>query len=392
MAPAGRTRLRTGVHVGFNLIFLVPGQTGGMEVAARETLRRIDAAARAASLGAPVRFTAFVNREAAGGDWGPGIEEVVVPVRATDRRQWVWGEQRHLPGLAVRAGCDIVHSLGSTAPLTGRFARITTIHDLNYKLVPEAHFGIRGRAMGVLVPAAARRSHRVMVDAATTRDDLVRHLRTPAAKVDVVPLGVTSPLRTPPAADEVRSRFSLGARRVLLSVGAKRPHKNLLALIEAHAGLEATGRPVLVLPGHATEHEVQLRARVDSLGTADDVRFLPWVSPQELEGLYAVADVVVLPSLSEGFGLPVLEAMARGVPVATSSRSALAEVAGDAALRFSPDSVDEIRTSVARLLADDGLCASLRTAGRARAATFTWERTAELTFAVYERVLAERSP
>ena len=96
-----------------------------------------------------------------------------MPVNATSRIQWVRGEQQHLPGLAARHGCDLVHSLGSTAPLRGRFRRVTTIHDLNYRIVPEAHFGLRGLGMRVLVPAAARRSHRIIVDAASTRDDLV---------------------------------------------------------------------------------------------------------------------------------------------------------------------------------------------------------------------------
>ncbi|WP_233243792.1 glycosyltransferase family 4 protein [Paraconexibacter algicola] len=379
------------MHVGFNLIFLVPGETGGMEVAAREMLQRIDGAARAASGGTPVRLTAFVNREAAGGGWGPGVEEVVVPVNATDRKQWVWGEQRHLPPLAARAGCDVVHSLGSTAPLWGSFARVTTIHDLNYKLVPDAHFGVRGKVMGVLVPSAARRSHRIVVDAASTRDDLFEHLGTPREKVDVVPLGVSPrPAVTPRDERELRAELELGERRILLSVSAKRPHKNLLALIEAFAGLPAADRPVLVLPGYPTEHEAELRSRAAALSVADDVRFPAWLSTEDLEGLYAAADVFVFPSRYEGFGLPVLEAMARGVPVATSGVSSLGEVAGDAALQFSPDSVDDIRGAIARLLADGALRERLRAAGVARAAEFTWERTAALTFAAYERVLRDR--
>jgi len=376
------------LHVGLNLIFLVPGETGGMEVYARELLRRLDAASRATSAGVPVRFTAFVNREAAGGGWGAGIEEVVVPVHATDRKQWVWGEQRHLPGLAARAGCDLVHSLGSTAPLHGHFARVTTIHDLNFKLVPDAHFGIRGKVMGWLVPAAARRSHRIIVDAAATRHDLVQHLGTDAAKVDVIPLGVTPrPAAVPTSEGALRQSLDLGARRVLLSVSAKRPHKNLLRLIEAHAAL-GDDRPVLVLPGYPTEHEAELRARVLSLGTAHDVRFPAWLDAADLEGLYALADVFVFPSLYEGFGLPVLEAMARGVPVATTGRGSLAEVAGDAALLFDPESVEAITGGISRLLGDDSLRDRLRSRGQERARTFTWERTAELTLATYERTLA----
>ena len=117
----------------------------------------------------------------------------MVPVNATSRIQWVRGEQQHIPRLAARHGCEIVHSLGSTAPLRGRFKRVTTIHDLNYRKVPESHFGLRGLGMRALVPAAARRSDRIIVDAASTRDDLRDLLKVDPGKVDVVPLGVTPP-------------------------------------------------------------------------------------------------------------------------------------------------------------------------------------------------------
>ena len=116
--------------------------------------------------------------------------------------------------------------------------------------------------------------------------------------------------------------------------------------------------------------------------------FPAWLPAEDLEGLYALADAFVFPSLAEGFGLPVLEAMARGVPVACSDRSSLPEVAGDAALLFDPEDPRAIAAALARLLGDAALAERLRGAGRARAATFTWERCAELTAAAYERTLA----
>jgi glycosyltransferase involved in cell wall biosynthesis len=368
------------VHVGLNLVFLTPGEQGGMEVYARELIRRL---ARRDDL----RLTAFVNRVAHGADWGPGVEEVLVPVDARDRRQWVLGEQLHLPRLARAAGVDVVHSLASTAPVRGGFRRVTTIHDLNYKLVPGTHFGLLGLGMAVLVPAAAHRSHRVIVDAASTADDLVEHVRVRRSKIDVVPLGVTErPSVTPTPEAELRARLELGDRPVLLTVSAKRPHKNLPRLIEAHAGLPAP-RPVLVLPGYPTPHEAELRALAQRLGTLDELRFLDWVSAEDLEGLYAVASVFAFPSLYEGFGLPPLEAMSRGVPVVTSARGSLAEVVGDAAAVVDPESVSAIRGALGRLLADGAERERLRAAGRERAARFTWERTAELTAAVYARTL-----
>ncbi|HTC73139.1 MAG TPA: glycosyltransferase family 1 protein, partial [Solirubrobacteraceae bacterium] len=323
------------MHVGLNLIFLVPGETGGMEVAARELIPAMLAQARA-----DVRFTAFVNREtAAAGDgpWGELLPAVTVPVNASNRVQWVLGEQMLLPILAARGGVELVHSMASTAPLWGRFRRVVTVHDLIYARFPDAHAGLRDKGMRVLVPGAARRAHRVIADSRSTRDDLVHLLGIDPSRIDVVPLGLGAVERVAPLPEpDVRARFELGERPVVLSVSAKRPHKNLLALITALARLSPEERPMLVLPGYPTAHEAELRAHARALDVDGDVRFPAWVSAEELEGLWSIARAFVFPSLYEGFGLPVLEAMARGVPVACSDASSLPEVAGDAALLFDP--------------------------------------------------------
>jgi glycosyltransferase involved in cell wall biosynthesis len=186
----------------------------------------------------------------------------------------------------------------------------------------------------------------------------------------------------------LRERLRLGERPVLLSLSAKRPHKNLLALIGALALLPVEERPVLVLAGYPTEHEVQLRERARTLGLDRDVRFAGWLSDAEVEGLWAIADAFVFPSLYEGFGLPVLEAMARGVPVACSNASSLPEVAGDAALLFDPRDEAAIADALQRLLGDAALAERLRVAGGERVRQFTWERTARATIDSYRRALA----
>ncbi len=342
------------MHVGLNLIFLVPGETGGMEVAARELIPALLAQAPPG-----MRFTAFVNREAAaagGGPWGELMPAVTVPVNARNRLQWVRGEQLLLPRLAAREGVELLHSLASTAPAWGRFRRVVTIHDLIYARFPEAHAGIRAKGMKVLVPLGARRSDRVIADSQSTRADLIELLRVAPDRVDVVPLGLGTVQRERPLPErDVRELFALGGRRVLLSLSAKRPHKNLLALIGALARIDARQRPVLVLPGYATAHEGELRRRARTLGVEADVRFPAWLSAAQLEGLWAIATAFVFPSLYEGFGLPVLEAMARGVPVACSDASSLGEVAGDAALLFDPRSEGAIAEALMRLLSEDDL-------------------------------------
>jgi glycosyltransferase involved in cell wall biosynthesis len=373
-------------HIGLNLIFLVPGETGGMEVAARELLPALLDEAPAG-----MRFTAFINREAAAakdGPWGELLPAVTVPVNARNRVQWVLGEQMLLPPAAMRARVDLVHSLASTAPLWGRFRRVVTVHDLIYARFPEAHAGIRDKGMKVLVPQAARRSDRVIADSQSTRDDLVELLGIHAELIDVVPLGLGSVRRAAPIDErETRRRFDLGERRVLLSLSAKRPHKNLLALIGALARIPAEQRPVLVLAGYPTAHEAALRERARSEGLDADVRFPDWLSAEELEGLWALAEAFVFPSLYEGFGLPVLEAMARSVPVASSNASSLPEVAGEAALLFDPHDETAIAGALRRLLDDAPLREQLYARGLARAGEFTWQRTARLTLDSYRRAL-----
>ena len=357
-----------------------------MEVYARELIPALIAQA---PLG--MRFTAFVNREtagAAGGPWGELLPAVTVPVNARNRVQWVLGEQTLLPVLAARAGVELMHSLASTAPLWGRFRRVVTVHDLIYARFPDAHAGLRDKGMRVLVPAGVRRSNRVVADSQSTRLDLIALLGADPDRIDVVPLGLGAVRREQPMPEhELRERFQIGERRVMLSLSAKRPHKNLLALIGALGELAPEERPMLVLAGYPTAHEAELRDRVRALGLDGDVRFPSWLSDAELEGLWAIARAFVFPSLYEGFGLPVLEAMARGVPVACSNASSLPEVAGDAALLFDPSDEAAIGAALGRLLNDPALAQTLRARGLQRVRQFTWERTARLTLESYARVL-----
>ena len=378
------------MHVGLNLIFLVPGETGGMEVVARELIPALLDQAPAGT-----SFTAFINREAAAakdGPWGELLPAVTVPVNARNRIQWVRGEQMLLPRLAARRGVELVHSLASTAPAWGAFKRVVTVHDLIYARYPEAHAGIRDLGMKMLVPLGVRHSDRVMVDSHSTQDDVVELLGTPAERIDVVPLGLGALECSEPLAErELRARLELGERSVVLSLSAKRPHKNLLSLIGALALIDVERRPLLVLPGYATAYEAELRARARALGVEGDVRFLGWLPGEELEGLWQVAQAFVYPSLYEGFGLPILEAMARGVPVACSNASSLPEVAGEAALMFDPQDERAIADAIEHLLLDRAEAERLRAQGLERARQFSWSRTAELTFDSYTRALGPRT-
>jgi len=368
------------MHVGLNLIFLVPREMSGLETYARELTSAL------LREQPDLRLTAFVNREASSDPmWRELVPTVTVPVYGRRRSSWVRGEQVLLPRLAQRAGVDVVHSLASTAPSWGSFRRVVTIHDVIYRIHPEAHAGWRSLAMRALVPLAARRSDRVIVPSRATREDLIRLLKVPAEKIDLVPNGLgASPVARWDSEEELRRRYDLGTRPFVLTVSLKRPNKNLLRLLEAMALIPGERRPILVLAGHATPYEAELRARAVDLGLGEHTRFLGWVPSEELEGLYRSATCFVFPSLYEGFGLPVLEAMARGTPVACSNRGSLIEVADDAALLFDPEHPDAIAAAIEKLLADPIERERLSRAGREQAAGFTWAEAARRTLKTYE--------
>jgi glycosyltransferase involved in cell wall biosynthesis len=312
---------------------------------------------------------------------------VVAGIGGRSRAQVTVAEQILLPRLARRHGIDLLHSLGTTAPARSRMTSVVTIHDLIYASHPEAHTLAMRAGMRVLVPLAAYGADRVIADSGFAADDISNRLRVPREAIDVVPLG-GKPSGSATPEDELRERLGLGSSPLVLSVLARRPHKNLGRLLEAFARVRAEPPPVLVLPGYRSGFEDELLAGVEQTGAGDRVRLLGWVSDADLEGLYGAASCFVFPSLAEGFGLPVLEAMERGLPVACARASAIPEVAGDAARYFDPLSTDEIAAAIEELLTNPELAQGLAKAGLARSRGFSWERTARETHASYERAHA----
>jgi glycosyltransferase involved in cell wall biosynthesis len=333
----------------------------------------------------------FASREGAPAiraePWAQGLEVVEVPVRAASRARRVLAEQTALPLAVRRARVDLLHNLFTTAPAVPTVPQVTSILDLIYRRFPEAHSGVLSYGMRMLVPLSARRSKRIIAISEATKSDVVSFLGVDPGRVDVTYLapGFTG-TADPVGEAALRRRHDLGDAPIVLSVSAHRPHKNIERLIDAMAVLD---RPfVLVVPGYGTTWEDRLTAHVRRRGMQERVRFLGWLGDAELEGLYAAATCMAFPSLAEGFGLPVLEAMARGLPVACSNTTSLPEVAGDAALTFDPLDVPAMTGAIERLLGDAELRERLALAGREQAARFTWERTAEGTRRSYERALA----
>ncbi len=372
------------MRVGLDLLYLVPGETGGRETYARELVPMMQ------ELAPELELVAFINRDAGSrfvAELGDGVRAVVVPVSVRSRAQWALGELGLVSVAARRARVELLHSMANFAPAWGPFRRVVTVHDLQYQAVPDLlPWAVRKTTHG-MVSMAAHRAHRIIAVSAAGKEEIVAGLGVPRERVDVVPNGVRLPPSTP-ATSGVRERYRLGERRVVLSVATNLPHKNLPVLIEALTSIDPVNRPLLVLAGHGTDDQ-PLRTQTAAAGVAEDVRLLGGLSTAELDSLYAVADCLVLPTLHEGFGLPVLEAMARSVPVLCSDIPALREVAASAALYFDPRAPTQIAARITQMIADVGLAEQMRELGLRRAADFSWRATAEGTLKSYQRALGQ---
>lgn len=292
--------------------------------------------------------------------------------------------------LVERTDADVMHSLSMTGPMGLAIPHVVTVPDLVW-----LRFQSSGRATVLLwkalVPAIARRADRVITISRASAQDIQRHLRVPAALIDVIPLGPgAEPPAQPTPAEHMRAALAIATGPVVLSVSSKNPHKNLMRLVQAMAHVRTSvPSATLVVPGRPTSHELELQRECQRLGV--EARFPGFLSPEDLEGLYGLADCFVYPSLHEGFGLPVLEAMRRGVPVACSRASAMPEVAGGAARYFDPRDASDLAAAIRDVLMDAELARDLVAHGRQRAKTFTWRATAEMHLESYERALAESS-
>jgi alpha-1,3-rhamnosyl/mannosyltransferase len=273
---------------------------------------------------------------------------------------------------------------------------LTTIHDLSWLNYPETHPVERVRFLDRHLPRTLEKAAAIFTDSQFIADEIVAKLAVPRAKLRVVPLGVDAAYR-PRQRDElmpVLSRHGLAGSDYLLVVATQEPRKNLARLARAYAGLPAAlrARHPLVIVGARGWLRAELEQVLAPLEARGEVRRLGYVAEDDLPLIYAGAHAFAFPSLYEGFGLPVLEAMATGVPVLTSNVSSLPEVARDEAgpLALTVDPLDEasLREGLARLFEDTAWRADAAARGARRGAQFGWSRCVEATVAVYRDVLA----
>jgi glycosyltransferase involved in cell wall biosynthesis len=296
-------------------------------------------------------------------------------------------EQGLQPLALRRAGVDLLHAPVNIGPLVRPCRLVVTVHDLSFVLYPETFPPMQRLYQRTMARWTARHADRIVAVSESTRADLVRYFHVPAERVTVVPNGVDPAFRPLPPAeiDAFRRRRGL-PERFLLSVGTVQPRKNIPRLLEALA--RVPGAPPLVLCGGRGWYYDAIYATIERLELADRVHLAGFVPQAELPLWYNAATCFVCPSLYEGFGFPVLEALACGTPAIVSRASSLPEVAGDAAILVDPQDVEGLAVALARVLQQPDVAASLRAAGPRQAARFPWPRTAEATAAIYRNVLA----
>lgn len=351
-------------RIGINALYLIPGGVGGTEI----YLRRLLAAV--ASIDRENEYFIFTNRET-GADIvpvQPNFHWMQQTVRARFRPGRILWEQTMLPMKASQCRLDVLLNPGFTSPIFSGCANVTVFHDLQHKRHPEHFRWFDLPFWNLLLWASAHRSRRLIAVSEATRADLVRVYGS--KKISVVHHGVEPEF------------FALDRSRTepfVLCVSTLHPHKNLDRLIRAYARGKRDWR--LVITGMRGFFADTLDALIAKLDVKDSVQLTGWIPREELLQLYARAHAFVYPSAFEGFGMPVLEAMAAGIPVACSDIPPLREVAGDAALFFDPLSEDAIAIALDRIVTDAGLRAQLAQAGPERARLFSWEKAAHETLA-----------
>jgi glycosyltransferase involved in cell wall biosynthesis len=384
----GRVTTNTAAHVGINGQLLSGAhsyRSAGVSGYIRQLLAHLPAAAP------DLRLTAFT----------PDVE-LDLPAGLDVRRSARWDtrrplrrilwEQAALPLLARQTQLDLLHGAVNVVPALAACPSVVTVHDLSFMRYPQAFPPVQRAYLQSQVRRSTRAARQVIAVSQATKQDVVELFGVAPERIDVVHNGVDASFCPAPAGQVEAFRRRQGLpERYILHVGTLEPRKNLVRLVQAFAQVRANdpGQPPakLVLAGGKGWDYGAIFAEVDRLGLAQDVIFPGYVADEELAWWYRAAAVFAYPSLMEGFGLPVLEAMACGAPTVTSNLSSLPEVAGDAALLVDPTSMDALADALLRLMADAGLANDLRARGQAQAARFPWSRTAQQTAAVYRRAL-----
>jgi glycosyltransferase involved in cell wall biosynthesis len=362
-----------GLRIGINALYLIPGGVGGTEIYLRNLLPAL------AEIDVANEYVVFTNRETSSDlvPDQPNFRLAPQPIRASGRPIRILWEQSALPWAATkRHRLDVLFNPGFTAPIVSACRNVTVFHDLQHKRHPE-HFRLRDLPFWrFFLYASAHRSRILLAVSEATRRDLLHYYRLAEEKIRVVPLGVHPRF------------FELGQQRAeqpeqptfFLCVSTLHPHKNLDRLVRAYAEFRRSHPELrLVIAGMPGFHAKAIQALIAELKLGESVHLTGWIPREELQQLYLEAFAFIYPSTFEGFGLPVLEALAAGLPTACSSIEPLSSLAGRAALLFDPFDQDALLEAMLHLASAPDLRARLAKAGPRRAGMFSWTSTAQKT-------------
>jgi len=303
-------------------------------------------------------------------------------------------EQVAFPRICRQWGADVAHVPYWGSPLRPSVPTVVTIHDIIPLLLPAYRGNALVRLYTRLVSASARKAAMVLTDSLASKRDIEEHLRLPSERVRCVYLSMNENLSLEPNPEDETIRQSYGLpHRYVLYLAGHDVRKNVEGLVEAFATVaQADDDVTLVIGGKLPEADDPLffdpRPLVEALGIETDVRFVGWVDEAHKPALYRGAACAVFPSCYEGFGLPVLEALACGAPLVTSNVSSLPELVGDAGFAVDPNDAEALAGAILACLVDEPLAAELRRRGPEQAARFSWTKTAQQTLEVYRQTLA----
>ncbi len=334
-----------------------------------------------------MEYTIFTRYTA---NWLGAVGAVVGSRWPTERRlaRIAW-EQLVWPWLAMRRKIDLLHSTAFVVPWLSARPAVVTVYDLSFMQSPEAFPRLQQRYLAGQTRHACRRARRIITISESGRQDVHRFFGAPLERIDVVYPGVDAVYRPLPPEDTAVFRRQKGLpERFVLHVGTLQPRKNIPLLIEAFAQAAPPDVGLILVGGKGWLFD-DILGRAQALGVQDRVRFTGYVPDSELPLWYNAASLLAFPSLYEGFGMPVVEAMACGTPVIASNVSSIPEAAGEAALLFNPQDVAELGDRLTAVLQDPHLADTMRAKGLEQAKQFSWERAGRETAVVYRKAIAE---
>jgi len=371
------------LRIGINALYLIPGGVGGTEIYLRSLLQAL------ASIDQRNEYFVYVNTETAGepplssSAASPRFHIVQCDVRAKIRPYRIVWEQTFLPLRFRRDRIDVVLNPGFTAPVLSGRPLVTVFHDLQHKRHPEFFRWFDLPFWNLLLGLSVARSRSVIADSEATARDLERYYPRAGSKTIVIHLGVDPEFFR--IGDRRRAAAAPGDKYILV-VSTLHPHKNLGRLMEAFATFR-TSHPEfrLVIAGLRGFASEQLESRRSELGLEESVRFTGWIPRSELYDLFEGSTASIAPSQFEGFGIPVIEALAAGIPMACSAIPPFDEIVGSAAARFDPTSVPAIVAALELIACDADFRYRAQTSGSEQVRRFDWNETARLTLEALER-------